>query len=225
MHLIIPLLLCSLAASVQAKAPGPIIFSELMWMGSTTSSADEWVELYNCSDTEVNLAGWTITRLTKDGEEIMVQIPEGKIAPQTTFLIANYAPDNSRSQLAAVPQLVDAAVALPNTKLQLRLFDGDPENGGKLMDVADDGTGAPLAGDKDLKYAMVRVLFDQEGSQPASWATAQETDGWDKDATERGTPGLLPAFLRPTPSAEPSSSTTQVQPATWAALKISSAGK
>ena len=71
-----------------------------------------------------------------------------------TFLIANYAPDDERSRLAGTAQLVDAAVSLPNTKLQLRLYDGDPEASAQLVDMADDGKGAPLAGDSQMKYAI-----------------------------------------------------------------------
>ena len=43
------LFLISLAPppAVEAQDPGPVVFSERMWMGSEASSADEWIELYN----------------------------------------------------------------------------------------------------------------------------------------------------------------------------------
>ena len=211
------LVLLTLAVPLVAQPPGPVVFSELMWMGSTASSADEWIELYNQSDAEKDLAGWTITRLNKDEEQVMLRITEGIIPSRSTFLIANYAPENSRSKLAVQPQLVDAAVALPNTKLQLRLYDGDPEAGGKLVDEADDGTGAPLAGETDLKYAMVRIAFDQAGTLPTSWATAQQASGWDEGATERGTPGEIPDYLGAVPVEEQTG--TLIQPTTWATIK------
>ena len=224
MRVLIALLLGSLGASAQAEPPGPVVFSEIMWMGSAASSSDEWIELYNRGDTRVDVAGWTVTRLTQEGEEVMVQIEAGSLDPQATFLIANFAADDSRSHLAVVPQLVDSGLALANTKLQLRLYAGDPENGGALVDVADDGTGAPFAGDNSLKQAMVRVAMDQDGALSESWATAQEASGWDAGASERGTPGQIPTHLRP---AEPSgqSGTTQIQPAAWAALKTRFARK
>ena len=158
MHLVIALLLCGLGTSIQAQNPS-VVFSELMWMGSTGSNSDEWIELYNQSDAEMDLSDWSIVRLTKDGEEVMLHIEEAKVAPRATFLIANYSSENPRSNLATQPQLVSSAIALPNTKLQLRLYDGDPEKGGKLVDVADDGKGSPLAGDNKLKHAMVRNRF------------------------------------------------------------------
>jgi len=41
----------------QAQNPG-LVFSELMWMGTAAASADEWIELYNHSDQEIDLSGW-----------------------------------------------------------------------------------------------------------------------------------------------------------------------
>jgi len=211
------LLLCAWATSLQATIPGPVVFSELMWMGSNASNADEWIELYNRGETEIDLAGWTITRLTQDGEQVMLQLEQGKLPPGAVFLIANYGPANARSQLAVEPHRVHAAVSLPNNKLQLRLYDGHPDQGGRLMDVADDGTGGPLAGDAGLKRAMVRIAFQQEGSLSTSWATAQEASGWDEGATELGTPGRIPDYLRPVSPDQQGN--TYVEPVPWAALK------
>ena len=212
-----------LAAPLSASEPKQVVFSELMWMGSNASSADEWIELYNSSDAEIDLSGWTISRLTADGEKIMLQIEGGRIAPHATFLISNYPPDNSQSMLAVEPQHVSSAIALPNTKLQLRLYNGNPEENADLMDVADDGKGAPLAGDTKLKRAMVRLAFDQSGTLATSWGTARETSGWDEGATELGTPGSIPEYLQVTSSGEQTA--TDVQSASWAVLKTNFAGE
>jgi hypothetical protein len=141
------LFLISLAPppAVEAQDPGPVVFSELMWMGSEASSADEWIELYNRGSQSIDLSGWTITRVGSDGTEgVMLTVEAGSIGVGETFLIANYKPDSDRSRLATTVQFVSTAVALPNTKLMLRLYDA-PE-GGTLIDVADDGTGRPLGG-------------------------------------------------------------------------------
>lgn len=211
-----PLLLIA-ALPLSAQQPGPVVFSEIMWMGSTASNADEWIELYNRSDEKVELTNWTITRLTGDGEQPMLTIEGGILSPGGTFLIANYDADHASSRLAVAPQLVSSQIALPNTKLQLRLYDNLPDQGGNLIDVADDGKGAPLAGDGALKQAMVRVRFDGDGASPDSWATAQEASGWDAGAEELGTPGAIPGLL----NSESSSSQdgTPVSPVSWAALK------
>ena len=180
--------------SAAAGEPGDVVFSELMWMGSESSSADEWIELYNRGSSAKDLSGWTITQTGKDGEEtVMLQLPEGTIAPGAAFLISNY--NAARSQISVEPDLVETGVSLPNSKLLLRLYNGDPEAGGDLIDTADDGSGAPLAGDNKQKAAMVRVEFDTDGSLENAWATATEASGWDDGSSELGTPGSIPERL------------------------------
>jgi hypothetical protein len=202
----------SWATALWATPPGRVVFSELMWMGSPVSAADEWIELCNRGPDPVDLRGWTITRQLEDREAIMLRIEEGEIAPGAAFLIANFSPEDERSALAVQPHLVEPALSLPNTRLQLRLYDGDPESGAHLVDVADDGSGAPLAGDPQLKKAMVRVLLDTDGTLPISWATAEDREGWDEGVAANGTPGRVQVL-------PDSALSTTVRPAAWASLK------
>ena len=209
----------ALAAPLSAQ-PGPVVISELMWPGSTASSADEWIELYNPSDATVDLAGWTLTYRSGAEDKVMIVFDAAAIPAGQTFLIANYAAEHKKSLLAVQPQHVDAAVSLPNTKLLLHLYDGDPQAGGQLIDVADDGRGAPFAGDSASKSAMVRIAFDQPGDQPESWATATEQSGWDAGASELGTPGSIPAYLLPDGSETPERVMgTSILPMSWALVK------
>ncbi|MCY4604836.1 MAG: lamin tail domain-containing protein, partial [Gemmatimonadetes bacterium] len=164
----IALVFFALAAPLSAQ-PGPVVISELMWPGSAASTADEWIELYNPSDATVDLTGWTLTYRSGDGDKVMFVLEAAAIPARQTFLIANYAADHKNSLLDVEPQRVDSAVSLPNTKLLLHLYDGDPQAGGQLIDVADDGRGAPFAGDSTSKSAMVRIAFDKPGDQPESW--------------------------------------------------------
>ena len=207
------------AAAVSAQ-PGPVVIAELMWPGSTASTADEWIELYNPSDSTVDIAGWTLTYRSGNEDKVMIVLDAAAIPPRQTFLIANYAADHKKSLLAVEPQRVDPAVSLPNTKLLLHLYAGDPQAGGQLMDVADDGRGAPFAGDAASKSAMVRIAFDRPGDQPESWATATQQSGWDAGAHELGTPGSIPAHLRPDGDAAPERVLkTTILPLSWALVK------
>ena len=215
-------LLCSVASSAGAEPPGPVVFSEIMWMGSSASSSDEWVELFNCSAAPVDMSGWVITRLASDGEPTeMLQLEALSLDPGGVFLISNYADGNSRTVLGVTPGLVTSTVSLSNSKLQVRLYDAPPEDGGRLIDAADDGSGAPLAGDGTLKQAMVRVDFEMDGSQSEAWATAVEAAGWKQGASELGTPGSIPARLLPT---SPPPSPTAVPTMGWADVKASMQG-
>ena len=214
LYLVIVLLV---AAGPALAGEEPVVFSEVMWMGSTGSTADEWIELHNRSDESVDLVGWVITRMTDEGERSMLAFESGVLAPRGVFLISNFAPDDPRSRLEATPDLVSSSVALANSKLQLRLYHGEPSSGGILVDIADDGSGAPLAGDPKLKRSMVRIDFQGDGTESAHWATATESQGWDDDTSELGTPGSMPAYLME--SAE--QARTAIQRESWADLKVS----
>ena len=171
--------------------PGDVVINELMWMGSTKSSADEWLELRNMTDSDIDLSGWDITKKSGGIETPMLTIPSGIIPADGYFLISNY--DESVSQISVIPDLVDADVSLANNQLQIKLYDG-PWETSTLIDIADDGSGAPAAGDSESKYSMVRGsepgnYTPGDGSLPENWHTADRAFGWDEGATELGTPG------------------------------------
>ncbi|MCH2660872.1 lamin tail domain-containing protein [bacterium] len=92
--------LFALTTPIVAQHPGPVVISELMWSGSSASSADEWIELYNRSNATVDLSGWTLTRGSDDA--IMLVLETGSIAAGGVFLIANYAADHEKSRVAAI---------------------------------------------------------------------------------------------------------------------------
>ena len=214
-------LLIALAPLALSAQPGDVVFTELMWMGSTASSADEWIELANRSDHPVDLTGWTIARGTGSEVETMVTIAGGTLDPGQTYLISNYAADDSRCRLSVKPDLVSASVSLPNSKLDLRLYAGDPASGAQLIDRADDGVGAPAGGDAKLKRAMVRVHLDGDGTQADNWGTADQASGWDQGATEMGTPGSIDLSVPVPPPAETKGASTAVHGTSWAILKSS----
>lgn len=175
---------------VYAASPGNVVFNELMWTGSFASSADEWIELRNTTDEAIDLSGWTITRLSEGEEKLMLTIEQGTIPPNGLFLIANYGPEHENSHLAVASDLISTAVSLSNSKLQIKLYDGPWDGDATLIDTADDGIGAPAAGDNEAKCAMVRKDPVQDGAVASSWYTAEIRSGWDPDTTEVGTPGF-----------------------------------
>lgn len=176
---------------VAAQETGPrVIINELLWMGSSVSAFDEWIELRNMTDQEVDLAGWYLTRKLDGQETLMLTVPEGEVLePHGFFMIANYSAASPNSSLANEPDLVDTAVSLVNTQLQIKLYSA----AGGLEDVADDGSGKPLAGEyvSGEKWAsMERNDTVSDGTQAGSWHSAGVSDGF-KTGTEFGTPDQI----------------------------------
>lgn len=163
-----------------------VVINELLWMGSSVSSNDEWIELRNTSTLPVDLANWRIAKLSNNAEVPMLTIPAGIIPPGGFFVVSNDAAATSR--LAAEPQLVDASVSLVNSKLQITLYDA----AGVLVDRADDGTGSPLGGEYQsgaVWKSMERNPAGADGTQKESWHTASASIGFDDAEKEFGTPG------------------------------------
>ena len=117
---------------ILAANPSDIIINEIAWMGSETSYNDEWIELYNNTDSAINLEGWILK--AADGS------PEVKLAGR---LLAN--------DFWALERSKDYAGALNNKGEKLELYD----NFGNLIDSVDCGSGW-LAGDNSTKQTMER---------------------------------------------------------------------
>ncbi|MDD3897289.1 MAG: hypothetical protein PHU04_05655, partial [Candidatus Peribacteraceae bacterium] len=189
-----------IAAFWLQRASARVAISEVMWAGSDLSTADEWVELIGMgfglgfgSGAEVvadDLSGWVLTTRNSSGEEVpIIRFASGTtLAPEFFLLISNY--DAQHSRLAVDPQVVSTAVSLPNTKLQLKLYD----DSGALIDVAGDGIGAPVAGTNasgtGFWASMERISFGLSGDDPSAWQTARTSRGLDDGAPVLGTPGF-----------------------------------
>lgn len=191
---ILALLFLLVHFSSYAASPGDVVINEVMWMGSSVSTADEWLELWNTTDQDIDVSGWQLTKKSGDSEVLMLEIPpEVTIAARGYFLISNndggHVFTNGESVLNVKPDLIDTSVSLANTKLQIKLYDGPWDGGGNLIDTADDGVGAPAAGDNSTKASMARKDPSEDGANPDSWYTSTAAVGFDVGATEKGTPG------------------------------------
>jgi len=38
-----------------------VVVNEVAWAGTSASSSDEWMELYNCGAADIDLTGWTLS--------------------------------------------------------------------------------------------------------------------------------------------------------------------
>ncbi|MDD5470019.1 MAG: lamin tail domain-containing protein [Candidatus Peribacteraceae bacterium] len=164
------------------------VISEVLWMGSERSTADEWVELAGVGEAQ-DMSGWTLTTLAGNGEEVaMVRFAEGTVIQAGGYMvISNFGAQESC--LLNEPAIVTTAVALPNSKLLLRLYDAS----GALVDQADDGIGEPFAGinasGAGTRASMERIDLTLPGDQRENWAHATVKLGLDEECAVLGTPG------------------------------------
>ncbi len=171
-------LLCSVFFSSTAKAErpaGPLLIGEVAWAGSSKSTADEWLELWNLGDEPIDLTGYRL--VGAGGADGITFEPAHILPPRSAFLIANY--DAEKSAMAIDPQLVTSAVSLPNDKLNIELFDSD----GVLIDMAGNGAAPPAGFSSSTKASMRRA-------PNGDWNTSDIYRGMDEGIADFGTPGI-----------------------------------
>src|SRR5438093_2934024 len=59
--LLIALPCCVGELTAQETQTLQVVVNEIAWMGTSTSAADEWIELINNTPGAINLSGWTLT--------------------------------------------------------------------------------------------------------------------------------------------------------------------
>jgi hypothetical protein len=180
-------LIPSFSHAQQAHAAPAVVIGEVAWAGSSTSLADEWVELWNLSDTDVSLGGYSL----RGGSPNPIFLPDDAVIPaHGTFLISNYPDTEVKSVLAVSPHVVTSTLSLSNSALRLSLNDAAGE-----IDVVGDGS-APSAGSNGTpKASMIR--------DGASWITATSSIGIDPDHMDLGTPGYCDGCGAETPVTNP----------------------
>lgn len=186
--LLLFLLVLNLFASVRARAVQPVIINELMWMGSSRSSADEWIELRNTTHDAVDLSGWQVTKFSNGQDVVMVTLPAGATIPADGFFVISNYGVGEKSVLMSEPNLVTTDVALANSNLRIQLLDP----AGVVIDVAGNGQGVPFAGTNvsaEQRFAsMERNPEPGNGAEEAAWHTSTTGSGLLPEAVEKATP-------------------------------------
>ena len=84
---------------VHAEAPTTVVINELMWMGSSASSYDEWIELRNLTSQPIDATNWLLTKKASGAEVPMLNLPaEATIPANGYFLISNYGTDSALTE-------------------------------------------------------------------------------------------------------------------------------
>jgi hypothetical protein len=182
---------------------GDLVINELLWMGSDVSVNDEYLELKNNTDRNIDLSGLYFTKFNGSDETSMDINLSGKtISAYGYFLIGNKKEgySNGSSALKNEADIWDTSLSLSNTNLQIRLYDSS----GNLIDIAGNGDvpfeGYYNSGDS-IYYSMQRNEIISDGTSALSWFTAFDptttaeffntsgSTGGNTDIDIRGTPG------------------------------------
>ena len=134
-----------------------VVINEIAWMGSVTSANDEWIELKNNTNEDINLEGWFLK--TTD-EKIKIYLT-GKI-PANGFYLLERTDENSVMNIKAD---IIYTGALSNSGQSLELY----QNSSILIDHLGFSSKWP-SGDNTTKQTMERI-------DNSNWQTSKNPGG------------------------------------------------
>jgi competence ComEA-like helix-hairpin-helix protein len=143
-----------------------VIFNEICWMGDEKSFKNEWLEIKNLTEKEIDLSGWQVL-----SEKIKFAFPEGaKILPGEILLLAR-----EGANFGVKPDFLFKN-SIKNEKENLYLFDQN-------CDLEDFVKADPKweAGDKEKKLTAER-------KKDLSWQTSENPGGTPKKENSQGRP-------------------------------------
>ncbi len=153
-----------MASASPNGAAGEVVINEVAWAGTADSWRDEWIELHNTTNRDIDLSGWYI----EDDRDKVYLIEEGEIPARGYFVIADKVESLSHVQIDAVItlSLVDAgnSLVLKNA-------------GGDTIDVVNSSAGPWFGGDTTTRATMERINPSLSGDIAENWASAVSGNG------------------------------------------------
>lgn len=162
-----------------------VVINEVQWMGSSVGADDEWIELYNTTGSDIDLAGWTITDVDTGGDLV---ISSGTILAGGFFLISHYDVGAS-SALTIVPGAVIPTIDIADSCTPIDLI---PAGEVTPMDSMGCDTTNYFAGEFATNKALERTQTIADGLVVTSWQTS--VGFANLDAAEFGSTVATPGY-------------------------------
>ena len=161
------LLFIFITTSVKSSYISSVIINEVAWMGTEASYSNEWIEIYNNTNSAVNIDGWTLK--SSDGTPDINLT--GTIPAKDFYLL-------ERTDDTTVPNISANNIytgSLSNKGEYLTLFDGE----NNLIDEVNCNNGW-FMGDNSTKQTMERKNPQLPGNDSKNWQTSQDPGGTPK---------------------------------------------
>lgn len=167
LRIILSFFFASFALPVFAANSLDVIINEIAWMGSNISPNDEWIELYNNTEREIDLEDWILK--AEDGSP---EIKLKGVIPAHSFYLLERSDDNT---IPEIPADLIYKGSLKNSGEDLKLFN----KSGNLIDRVNCKLGW-FAGNNRTKQTMERKNPRSSGSDFKNWQESQESGGTPK---------------------------------------------
>lgn len=174
-----------------------VVINEIAWSGTTASTWDEWIELYNNTDSEINLGNWTLTA----GDDVPSITLTGTI-PSHGFFLLERGNESVVSDIAADQIYQDERLGNNGETLILKDSLDNP------VDTANNDGGPWPAGSASPNYYSMERINPTLPDNYGNWAT---NDGIIRNGIDallnpiNGTPKAHNSqYIPPTPTPTPS---------------------
>lgn len=147
-----------------ALDPPIVVINEIAWMGTNFSYNDEWIELYNNSNSTLNVEGWQL--ISEDGA-LKINL-KNKILPQSFFLL-------ERTDDSTIPKIKADIIytgSLNNKGEHLKLLNEQ----GIIIDEIN-CLSEWFFGDNQTKQTMERKSPLSSGENPDDWQNSSISEG------------------------------------------------
>jgi phosphatidylserine/phosphatidylglycerophosphate/cardiolipin synthase-like enzyme len=146
-------------AALHAASPGDVVITEIAWMGTTASTSNEWIELYNNTASSISLTSWTL----KAADNTPSVTLSGSIGAYGYYLLERTDDDSVPGVTA--DKIYTGAMVDSGEQLVLR------DSGNTVIDTANQ-VGAWFAGTITNRATMSRTDPNGSGTTSTNWHTA-----------------------------------------------------
>lgn len=157
-----------------AAVPLDVVINEVAWMGTATSTFQEWIELKNNTDSVIDLSGWILYASTTATKSMPLK---NSIGPQDYYLLSR-----SNYEISIPADATSTSLSLTNTGMFLELRD----NENNVIDSVDYLRSSPywFFGNNITKHTMERI----NSLLPAT------IDNWQNSEYPHGSPRAVNYF-------------------------------
>jgi len=159
-------LLSLLPLTIRAVEPLSIVVNEIAWMGTQANSSDEWIELYNNTNQDINLEGWALYK-----KETLIEPLTGIIKANSYYLIERTDDSTIQNITASQEPSSWGSYGLNNNGEDLKLLNSEFV----IIDEVDCSLGWFEGGGSSFK-TMERINPQTIGSTPENWQTCFSTE-------------------------------------------------
>jgi hypothetical protein len=142
---------------------GELVVNEVAWAGTASEfSTNEWFELYNTTDADIDVSNW---KIFISGKQLSISKVMNKIIPAHGYYLFERISDNTVKEIAAGAIF---SGSLNNSGEKIEIFRPDNEKSDEV-----DARLGWFAGDAVKYRSMERIDVNSIGNDPANWQSNQ----------------------------------------------------